>query len=125
MAGGWHGEGVILVADDEDGVRGVAGRMLQGLGFEVLEACDGQEALEVYDRNSDRIRLVLLDFMMPRLDGAQTLALLAGRRQDLPVLLMSGYHEQEIAQRSPRWASPPFCKSPSNRISPGTACGPS
>ena len=95
----WQGDGLVLVVDDEDGVRNVAGRMLEALGFQVLEACDGQEALEIFDKQPDKIRLMLLDLTMPRLDGPQTLEQLRVRRLDLPVVLMTGYHEQEVSQR--------------------------
>ena len=51
----------------------LAVRVLKSAGFEVLEAADGQAALEVFTRAADRVRFVLLDLMMPRLDGVQTL----------------------------------------------------
>jgi len=95
----WRGEGTVLVIDDEEGVRSVAARMLAGLGFEVLEARDGQEGLEIFQEQADNVRLVLLDLTMPRLGGEQTLEQLHARRPDLPVILMSGYHEQELFQR--------------------------
>jgi two-component system, cell cycle sensor histidine kinase and response regulator CckA len=95
----WQGEGVVLVVDDEEGVRTVAGRLLAALGFQVLEARDGQEALEIFDRQPEQIRLILLDLTMPRMDGPQTLEHLRSRRLGLPVVLMSGYHEQEVSQR--------------------------
>jgi PAS domain S-box-containing protein len=95
----WRGEGVVLVVDDEDAVRTLVARMLNSIGFEVLEAADGQAAVEVYTREAGRIRLVLLDLMMPRLDGAQTLQGMRRVCQDVRAIVMSGYTEYEMSQR--------------------------
>jgi len=95
----WHGDGMVLVVEDEDAVRMLAAQMLSSIGFEVLEAADGQAAVEVYAREAGRIRLVLLDLMMPRLDGAQTLQEMRRIRPDVCAIVMSGYNEQEMSQR--------------------------
>jgi CheY-like chemotaxis protein len=94
----WQGEGTILVADDESCVREVAVQMLRSLGFGVIEAADGEEALTRV-RASKEIRLVLLDLTMPRLDGAETFRRLHLLRPDLPVILMSGYSELEATSQ--------------------------
>ena len=95
----WRGQGRILVVDDEELVRSLAARVLEASGFEVVGATDGVEALEVFERSPDSIRLVLLDWMMPRLSGAETLDALRERRSDLPVILSSGYAEQTVSGR--------------------------
>ena len=95
----WKGTGRILVVDDEELVRSLASRVLEASGFEVVGATDGLEALEVFERSPDSIRLVLLDWMMPRLSGAETLDALRERRADLPVILSSGYAEQTVSGR--------------------------
>jgi PAS domain S-box-containing protein len=95
----WHGEGVVLIVDDEDAVRTLAARMLNSTGFEILEAADGQTAVEVYAREAARIRLVLLDLMMPRLDGAQALQEMRRVRPDVRAVVMSGYTVHEMSQR--------------------------
>jgi CheY-like chemotaxis protein len=95
----WHGDGVVLLVEDEDAVRILAAQMLSSIGFEVLEAADGQAAVEVYTREAARIRLVLLDLMMPRLDGAQALQEMRRVRPDVCAIVMSGYNEQEMSQR--------------------------
>ena len=95
----WRGQGRILVVDDEELVRSLAARVLEASGFEVVGATDGLEALEVFERAPDSIRLVLLDWMMPRLSGAETLDALRERRSDLPVILSSGYAEQTVSGR--------------------------
>ncbi|MGH7512313.1 MAG: ATP-binding protein [Gemmatimonadales bacterium] len=95
----WRGRGTILLAEDEEGVREVVGRMLERLGFRVLPAEDGVAALEELERSDHTITAVLLDVSMPRLGGSETLRQIRERRPDLPVVLMSGYTEQEVASK--------------------------
>lgn len=86
-------EGVVLLVDDEAMLRAVGSKMLSRLGFEVLTAGDGVEALEVFDEHSDRITCVICDLTMPRMNGWDTLAALRERRPELPVVLTSGFDE--------------------------------
>lgn len=82
---------LVLVADDEDGVRALARSVLEHGGFEVVEARDGKEALQVFDTHGGRVVAVVLDAMMPELTGAEVLAKLRTHSPDLPVILSSGY----------------------------------
>jgi CheY-like chemotaxis protein len=93
----WRGTGTILVVEDEEGVREVAERMLQDIGFQTIGAEDGRHALDVMEDVGDRVTAVLLDLSMPRLGGAETFRRLRKMRPDLPILLMSGYTEQVVA----------------------------
>jgi len=95
----WRGRGTVLLAEDEDGVREVVGRMLERMGFLVLHAADGIAALEALDRSDSAVTAVLLDVSMPRMGGSETLRRIRERRPDLPVILMSGYTEQEVASK--------------------------
>ncbi len=90
-AGPASGIGHILVVDDEDFVREVSARFLRSMGYRVSEAIDGQDALEVFERESPGIDLVVLDLVMPRLNGGQVLEALRRRAPTLPVLLVSGH----------------------------------
>ena len=94
-AEGWKGEGVALLVDDEEVVRRTAGAVLKRLGFEVLVAADGREALELFEANIDSVRVVLLDMTMPVMDGSETFRELKRLRPDVRVVLSSGYNEQE------------------------------
>lgn len=87
---------IALVVDDEQTIRNMAGVALRGLGFTIIEACDGQEALDLFHDCPDRFRFVLLDVMMPAKDGREVLGQLHAVRPDLPVVLMSGYSEFEL-----------------------------
>jgi PAS domain S-box-containing protein len=95
----WRGAGTILVVDDEDSVRSVASRMLSALGFHVLTASNGCEALEVFFPHRDEIVGVLLDLTMPQLDGAATFTELRRMKPDIRVILMSGFNEQDAINR--------------------------
>ena len=97
--GDWRGHGTVLLAEDEEGVREVVGRMLERLGFRVLPAEDGITALEALERQDHAVTAVLLDLSMPRMGGSETLRLIRERRPELPVILMSGYTEQEMASK--------------------------
>jgi PAS domain S-box-containing protein len=93
----WRGSGTILVVEDEEGVREVAERMLQDIGFETIGAEDGRHALALMKEVGDRVTAVLLDLSMPRMGGAETFRRLREMKPELPILMMSGYTEQVVA----------------------------
>jgi signal transduction histidine kinase/ActR/RegA family two-component response regulator len=86
-----QGRGTILLVDDQPEVRRVTANILERLGYVVLTAEDGVAALELHERERERIRLVLLDVRMPRLDGAETLRRLRKVAPRLPVVIVSGF----------------------------------
>jgi CheY-like chemotaxis protein len=94
----WHGHGTVLVVDDEEQVRKVASALVSSLGFTVLPAEHGSDAVK---RLSElpQVRFVLLDLTMPGMDGEQTLEELHRIAPELPVMLMSGYSERELSDR--------------------------
>ncbi len=83
----------VLVVEDNEMVRKLAVRILGRMGFRVLEAADGVEALEVFEANRSEIRVVLCDVTMPRMGGWETLTALRQVDPDIPVILTSGYDE--------------------------------
>jgi CheY-like chemotaxis protein len=95
----WKGSGLVLVVDDEPSVRAVTIRALRLFGFETLEASDGFEGVESFREHADEIRCVLLDMTMPRMNGEETFIAMKEIRPDARILLMSGYAEQEVADR--------------------------
>lgn len=98
----WKGQGNVLVVDDEEGVRDVAVRVLQELGFDTLTAVDGRDALDLVDRVGDRITAVLLDLSMPRMGGQEAFRHLREAFPNLPIIMMSGYSEQVVASQFSR-----------------------
>ncbi|RYD84874.1 MAG: PAS domain S-box protein [Verrucomicrobiaceae bacterium] len=96
----WKGSGTVLVIDDEESVRKTLRRMLELLGFNVLTAPEGASGLaQLSAPENDDIRLVMLDLVMPQLDGQETYRILREINPDVPVLLISGYTESEITRR--------------------------
>ena len=95
----WKGTGTVLLVDDEETVIGIGSEMLKELGFEVLTAMDGREAVEVFKEKKGRIAAVLLDLTMPHLDGEQTFRELRLIDPEVKVIMSSGYNEQEVTQR--------------------------
>ncbi len=91
--------GTVLVVDDEESVRRVAGSMLEHEGFDVVSAADGVEALSIYRERRHEIRIVLLDMTMPRMDGEETFRELRALDPDVRVILTSGYNEQDATSR--------------------------
>jgi two-component system cell cycle sensor histidine kinase/response regulator CckA len=90
-------ETVLLVEDDEK-VRATTKRILESNGYRVLVAQTGQQALELFDANTDSIELLLSDVVMPGPSGPQLALRLRQRRNDLKVLFVSGYSDHAIMQ---------------------------
>jgi two-component system cell cycle sensor histidine kinase/response regulator CckA len=88
--------GTVLLIEDEEMVREMAAAMLKRLGFSVLEASDGVEAVELFRQRQGEIRFVLCDQTMPRLNGWETLTALRKLSPDLPVILSSGYDKGQV-----------------------------
>lgn len=89
----------ILVVDDEPALRTIISRKLKHAGFSILEAADGQEAVDVFSEHHNSIDCVLLDLSMPQLSGEETLSVIQKIRTDIPTIMMSGYSEQEVVDR--------------------------
>jgi PAS domain S-box-containing protein len=94
-----RGGKLILVVDDEEAVRQVAGLALEHHGFTALRAGTGREAIEIFSSMPDRIDVVLLDVTMPGMSGEETLREFLRIRPTVRVLLSSGYSETEIRRR--------------------------
>ena len=95
----FRGSGLILVVDDEDTVRTVSARLLEALGFSVILAHDGGEAVEKFKARRSEIRAVLMDLTMPHMNGEEAFRHLRAIDPDVRVLLMSGFSEQEAVNR--------------------------
>ena len=86
---------LILVVDDEPSIRRFARRALLEEGFEVCEASDGEQALEIVEAGG--VSVLVSDVVMPRLNGVQLMERVARTHPQLPVVLMSGYAAPELA----------------------------
>jgi len=95
----FKGAGTVLVVDDEETVRTVSARMLERLGFSVVLANDGREAMEKFRLDPVRFTLVLLDLTMPHLDGEETFRQMRMLNPGVRVILTSGFNQQEAVNR--------------------------
>ena len=85
------GRGKVLLAEDDEGVRMMTAKLLARMGFEVIQAVDGAEAVELFAKRKDEIQWVLSDVRMPRMDGWEVLAAVRKLCPGIPVVLASGY----------------------------------
>jgi PAS domain S-box-containing protein len=85
------GAETVLLADDEEFVRQVSERLLESLGYQVLLARDGKEAVELYKKKREDIDLVLLDIVMPNMGGSEAYDRMKEVNPDIKVLLLSGH----------------------------------
>ncbi len=104
--------GLVLVIDDEEGVREAVSEILDLDGWKVMAAADGTAGLELFRRHVSEVRLVLLDLSMPGLSGRETFAGLQAIRPDVPVLLCSGYSRDEAVSRFAQLAPTGFLQKP-------------
>jgi signal transduction histidine kinase/CheY-like chemotaxis protein len=104
--------GTVLVVDDEAAVRAVAREMLEEGGYRVLEAVDGVEGLEQFRRHLREIRAVLLDMTMPRMGGAEAAGRMHGIAPEVPVILCSGYTEEDTVTHLSGRAAAAFLQKP-------------
>ncbi len=115
----WLGYGTVLFADDEEPIRTVARQMLWRLGFTVLTAADGCEALALFCEHVNEIRCVLLDLTMPNMDGEQAFRKMRLLNPDVTIILCSGYNEQEATERFADQGLAGFLQKPFNMATLG------
>ena len=108
----WQGNGMVLVADDEETVRDVAKMMLESIGFEVLTVTNGQEAVDMFADSPGRFAAVLLDITMPELGGVEAYHEMRKVDAKIPIILSSGYNKQEEVEHVPDSHPPVFLKKP-------------
>jgi PAS domain S-box-containing protein len=106
------GSETIMIVEDSDAVRTFAENVLRRLGYTVLSARDGEEALAMADRHSTAIDLVLTDVVMPRMGGRELAELITARRPGVRILFMSGYTDDVIIQKGLRDPSASFMEKP-------------
>jgi len=87
---GTHDE-LILVVDDEMVVRHMACYLLKRRGYRIIEACDGKEALALFEQYGFQLRLILTDIMMPHMDGMDLIRAVRAKHATFPIVVMSGY----------------------------------
>jgi PAS domain S-box-containing protein len=106
------GQGPVLVVDDEPLVRAFATEGLKGLGYRVLVAENGKQALEIYDQHRQEITCILLDLIMPELNGLETYRRIRAKDPLARVVFASGYSTGEILRDAPDARSAAFIGKP-------------
>jgi CheY-like chemotaxis protein len=99
VRGMYEGKGTVLLVDDDESVRAVGRKMLERIGFTVVTAADGSEAIARFRERADDIICAIVDLTMPHVDGAETFRELRRMRPGVRVILSSGYNEQDVTQR--------------------------
>ena len=84
---------IVLILDDEPAVRDIASRVLSSHGYRTLTACEGSEAIALFEQNRDRVKVVVSDFMMPHMDGPTTIRALRKIDPNLKTIMITGLGE--------------------------------
>jgi two-component system cell cycle sensor histidine kinase/response regulator CckA len=103
---------VVLVVDDEQGLRDLVCRTLRAEGYTTLEAAHGAEALDVMESAPEAVDLVVTDVVMPGMDGRELGRRISQRWPDIPILYISAYDVNDIFRRGSPRQSAPFLQKP-------------
>jgi len=91
---------LILLADDEQHVREITAEVLETMGYKVLQACDGIDAIELFAAHAQDIDLALLDVVMPRCSGLEAAMHMRESAPDLPIIFLTGYDKEHVFEKS-------------------------
>ena len=106
------GQGTILLVADAHSVRGSAAKLLQGMGYGVIEACNGAEAVEIYGEDPERISLVMLDMGMPVMGGAEAFVRLRQTDPGVRIVVFSGFSADDKINGLMRRGATDFLQKP-------------
>jgi DNA-binding response OmpR family regulator len=107
-----RGSETILLADDDQLVRRWLHKVLQDLGYTIILARDGAEAVEAFSANRDTIDAVILDVVMPKLPGPKAYEMMVQAGLDVPALFITGYGFDAIPSVSQESSGPPVLYKP-------------
>jgi PAS domain S-box-containing protein len=111
-----EGSGLILVVEDEPIMRGVALKILKSSGYDVIMAQDGAEAIPLFKKHHQEIRLVLLDMLMPKKSGKEAYIEMRKINPDLKVLLNSGFRRDEMIEEVMKLGVSDFLEKPYTKM---------
>jgi DNA-binding NtrC family response regulator len=106
------GTETVLLVDDQESVRDLGSRILTKRGYNVLQASDGKEALNVFKRERSKISLIILDLDMPTMGGAECLKELLALDPNVKVLITSGYSAESSVRASIQLGAKGFVSKP-------------
>ena len=107
--------GKVLLVEDEEEVRQVTRKMLESIGFTVVEAVDGDEAVRLHLEHCETIDVLLTDVVMPRVNGLELASQLKAKCHDMKILFMSGYTQDAVSDYELPSGSASFMRKPFSR----------
>ncbi|ODT43840.1 MAG: two-component system response regulator [Nitrospira sp. SCN 59-13] len=109
--------GRVLVVDDEDSIRSLLRMMLTQAGYDVEEADDGGKAVEVLNSGDNPLMLdaIICDIRMPRINGVEAITYFRAQYPSLPVIVLTGYHDEVLASTLRREGIVEFLEKPAER----------
>jgi two-component system chemotaxis response regulator CheY len=109
--------GRVLVVDDEDSIRSLLRMILTQAGYDVEEAEDGGKAVEVLNcgDNPLMVDVIICDIRMPRINGVEAIAYFRDQYPSLPVIVLTGYHDDQLASSLRRQGVVEFLEKPAER----------
>jgi two-component system, cell cycle sensor histidine kinase and response regulator CckA len=108
----WKASGTVLLVDDEEPIRSLGQQILEDMGFDVILAADGKEALKVFNMHRDEIVCVILDLTMPNMGGDEAYHEMLLLKPDISVIISSGFNEQDVLRRFPEKGLSGFIQKP-------------
>jgi signal transduction histidine kinase/CheY-like chemotaxis protein/arsenate reductase-like glutaredoxin family protein len=109
-----HGTGTVLVVEDSPEVRKLTRQILESHGYQVIEAVDGQDAVEKFLEHQEAVKLVIMDVVMPRMNGKEAFAEIDKIRPGTKVLFTSGYTPDDVNRKGIRFEKDNFLAKPSS-----------
>jgi DNA-binding NtrC family response regulator len=106
----------LLVVDDDSGICSIVSETLTPIGFKVLQAKDGVEALKLLDAHHENIDILLTDMRMPRMNGKELLNVIQSWHPKVKVILMSGYPSSELTKDNLPSENTPYIVKPFTRL---------
>jgi CheY-like chemotaxis protein len=110
----YRGSEVVLVVEDEEGVRAVVSRGLRELGYHVLEARHGEDAITILEERHEAVHMVVTDMVMPEMGGAELIRTLRARYSDVKVLVISAYSREMVEAKGVLFPGALFLHKPFN-----------
>ncbi len=109
--------GRVLIVDDEDSIRSLLRLMLTQAGYDVEEADDGGRAVEVLNSGDNPLMLdaIICDIRMPRINGVEAITYFRAQYPSLPVIVLTGYHDEPLASSLRRQGIVEFLEQPAER----------
>ncbi|MBA3004018.1 MAG: PAS domain S-box protein [Desulfurivibrio sp.] len=107
-----HGTETILIAEDDESLRTLAVTALTRFGYTVIEAVDGEEAVQKFKENQTAIKLLLFDIVMPKMNGQEAYEAIRNIRPDIKAIFMSGYAPEMIREKAALESTAPLLAKP-------------